>query len=165
MNGRWASVLAGVLILAAGCEREAPPGPATSTSEPPSRDIVAVTPIPMQEGMSRKPAFEWKLPKRLAQATLVSFLLAEAGTGEEPVTDESKQRRIATVTGLDASSPEAFNPWDPPGGCVVTGEIVRMSQLPPRTWYRWRVRAVSAGTGDHKDFYFRTGEISVVPGE
>ncbi|MFO8012669.1 MAG: hypothetical protein R6X20_05105 [Phycisphaerae bacterium] len=164
MTPRRALIVTGVLVWAAGCADEEPVPPPEPKNAPSNR-IVAVRPEPMMQRVSRRPAFKWKLPKRLERATLVSFLLAEAGTGDEPVTDEARERRIATVTGLDESSPEAMNLWDPPAGCVLTGEVRDMSQLAPETWYRWRVRAVAAGTGDHADFYFRTRDTPAVPGE
>jgi hypothetical protein len=166
MNLRRTLIVTGVLVLAAGCATEEPaPAPEPEPGNAPTTRITAVQPESMMQRVSRRPVFEWKLPKRLKPPTLVSFVLAEAGTGEEPVADEARERRIATVTGLDESSPEAMNPWDPPAGCVLTGEVRDMSQLAPDTWYRWRVRAVAAGTGDHADFYFRTRETSAVPEE
>jgi len=162
MNLKRSVLLAVVLVLAAGCATEEPPS-SPQADEPAPGAIHAVTPGNMIQRVSRRPQFRWNLPKRLAEATHVTFLLAEAGTGEEPATDEAKQRRIATATGLDASSPEALDLWDPPGGCVLTGEVADMSQLAPETWYRWRVRAVTPGTAAHADFYFRTRETSAVP--
>jgi hypothetical protein len=46
-----------------------------------------------------------------------------------------------------------------------TGEVRDMSQLAPGTWYRWTVRVVGAGLGEHADFYFRTGDTPAGPGE
>ncbi len=170
MTPRRALIVTGVLVLAAGCVTEEPaPAPetekGTEAQNAPPGGIVAVQPRPMAQRVSRRPTFKWKLPKRLDEAAHVTFLLAEAGAGGEPVTDEAKQRRIATVTGLDESSPEAMNLWDPPAGSVLTGDVTGMSQLAPETWYRWRVRAVAAGTGDHADFYFRTRDTPAVPEE
>lgn len=162
MNLRRSIVVAAALVLAAGCATEEPPSSPEGEAGAPGA-IHAVTPGNMSQRVSRRPRFQWNLPKRLSEPTLVTFLLAEAGTGAEPVTDEARERRIATATGLDASSPEALDLWDPPGGCVLTGEVRDMSQLAPETWYRWRVRAVASGTAAHADFYFRTRETSAVP--
>jgi len=162
MNLRRSVLLGAAVVLAAGCATEEPPSSPEGDEAAPGA-IRAVTPGNMSQRISRRPRFQWNLPKRLAEATHVTFLLAEAGTGAEPVTDEARERRIATVTGLDASSPEALDLWDPPGGCVLTGEVSDMSQLAPETWYRWRVRALAPGTAAHADFYFRTRETSAVP--
>jgi hypothetical protein len=164
MNLRRTLIVTGVLVLAAGCADEEP-APEPEPGNAPTTRIRAVEPEAMMQRVSRRPVFKWTLPKRLERATLVTFILAEAGTGEQPVTDEARRRRIATVTGLDESSPEAVNLWDPPAGCVLTGEVTDMSQLAPETWYHWRVRVVAAGTGDHADFYFRTRDTSAVPEE
>ena len=166
MNGRWSIVVGVVLVMAAGCTTEAPAPPnGDGAEETGPAHIRAVQPENMVQQVNRRPAFRWKLPKRLEEATHVTFLLAEAGTGEAAVTDEAQQRRIATATGLDAAGAEAFDPWDPPGGCVLTGEVRDISQLAPETWYRWTVRAVGAGAGEHADFYFRTRDTSAVPEE
>ena len=150
-------------ILAAGCGDE-PAG--TETAAPPEPQTVrAVEPAPMARQVSRRPEFRWKLPKQLAQPTLVTFVLAEAGAGDEPATDEADQRRIATATGLADAGPESINLWATPAGCVLTGDIRDMPQLAPETWYRWTVRVVTPGGGGHADFYFRTRAESAVPGE
>ena len=165
MNGRWCIVVA-VLVVAAGCKTEVPAPPKGDGGEEAGpAHIRAVQPENRVQQVSRRPAFRWKLPKRLQEAAHVTFLLAEAGTGEEPVTDEAQQRRIATATGLDTAAAGAFDPWDPPGGCVLTGEVRDISQLASETWYRWTVRAVGAGAGEHADFYFRTRDTSAVPEE
>ena len=170
MNRKGWTAVAAALVLAAGCVTEEPtpapePGQGTEAQHASPGGIVAVQPKPMAQRVSRRPSFKWKLPKRLDEARLVTFLLAEAGNGPDPVRDEAGQRRIATATGLDASSPEAMTPWSPPAGCVLTGEVRDMSQLAPETWYRWTVRAVGAGLGEHADFYFRTRDTPAVPGE
>jgi len=166
MNPKGLIVLGGVLVLTAGCATEEAPLPKEKDGEEAApAHIQSVRPENMARQVSRRPTFRWELPKRLEEATHVTFLLAEAGAGEEPVTDEAHQRRIATATGLDAASPEALDLWDPAGGCVLTGEVRDMSQLAPDTWYRWRVRAVAPGTAEHADFYFRTRETSAAAEE
>jgi len=166
MNLRGTIVLGATLVAAAGCATEEPAPPASedaaNTAPAPIR---AVRPKPMKQRASRRPRFRWRLPKRLQKAVRVTFLLAEAGSGAEPVTDASRQRRIATATGLDPSGTEALDLWDPPAGCVLTGEVTDMPQLAPATWYRWRLRAIGPGTAEHADFYFRTRQTSAVPGE
>jgi len=150
-------------VLAAGCEAGDEPVVPTPPEESGPATIRAVKPPNGVRRISRRPTFAWTLPKPLMEDARVTFILADAGTGAEPVTDEAGQRRIATVTGLDASSPEALDLWDPPGGCVLTGEVTDMRQLAPETWYRWRVRAVALRTAAHADFYFRTRDTSAVP--
>jgi len=167
MKMRRSIALAVMLVAAAGCAEEEPATPPSGgdAEEAATAHIRAVRPGNMSRRVGRRPRFRWKLPKRLQVATHVTFLLAEAGTGAEPVTEQSRQRRIATATGLSASSPEALNLWDPPAGCVLTGEVRDVSQLAPGTWYRWRVRALAPGTAEHADFYFRTREESAAAGE
>jgi len=148
-------------VLAAGCGNE-PEGPETAAPLEPAT-IRAVGPAPMAREVSRRPVFRWKLPPHLAQPTLVTFVLAEAGAGDEPATDEAAHRRIATATGLADAGPESINLWDPPAGCVLTGEVEDMPQLAPDTWYRWTVRAVAPGEAGHADFYFRTRAEPAVP--
>jgi len=162
------SAVAGA-VLAAGCgdETGAPPSPET-VAPPPPQHIRAVEPAAMVRQVSRRPQFRWKLPPGMVQPTTVTFLLAEAGTGDQPDADlpdidAPGTPRIATATGLADTSPEAFDPWDPPPGAVVTGEIRDLTQLAPDTWYRWRVRAVALGAAGHADFYFRTRSEPAVP--
>jgi hypothetical protein len=150
-------LLAALAAAAAGCrsEDEAAPGP-ESAGPPEPTTIQAVRPANMAREVSRRPTFQWKLPRQLADPALVSFVMNEAGTGDEPVTDKSAQRRVLTATGLDAAGPEGIDPWDPPPGSIVTGEVTESPQLAPETWYRWRVRVLRQGRAGRADFYFRT---------
>jgi len=150
------------IVLVAGCEaNEEPAEPSPEPDEGPAV-VTAVEPASGAQRVGRKPTFAWVLPKRYSRPTVVTFLLARAGTGEEPIRDEEKQERIATATGLNETSPVGINPWEPPPACVLTGEITRMPQLAPLAWYRWSVRVVEGVEAETVDFYFRTREASAV---
>lgn len=166
MTGRTAMGLAGAILLVLGCDTEAPAPPAAAEpQEPPAGTITAVHPEPGMQGVSRRPEFQWQLPQRLQAGYHATVLVAKAGTGEEPVVDEAGQERVAMATGLSLASPQTLDLWNPPAGCVVTGEVRDMSQLAPGTWYRWTVRVVGMNVSDRADFYFRTGDTPAGPGE
>ena len=146
-------------VWAAGCggTDEAPPPTAPEAeAEPAPAVITAVAPPDGSREVGPRPLFRWRLPKHLAEPTTVTFNLFEAGSGPEPVRDPSRQRRLATATGLAAGGAEGLDPWKPPGGAVLTGPLADMAGLPPGTWFRWSVRVVTPTRGGHADFYFRT---------
>lgn len=158
---RWPiAVVLAAAILVMGCDSGPP-----DTPPPLQKDIVALQPRDMAEQVTRRPTFSWKLPPKVASPALVSFTLAEAGDGDRPIQDESGWKRVAFASGLHTKSPNGIDPWKPPTGCVLTGEVTDMKQLKPNTWYRWSVRAASPSDATHADFYFRTRETSAVPGE
>jgi len=162
---RWfAAAIAVAVALAIGCESGPPEAPPETPAPPlPPKEIVALWPRDMAEQVTRRPVFKWKLPPQVAGPSLVSLTLAEAGEGDRPVRDESGQKRVAFASGLHAESPEEINPWNPPPGCVLTGELRDEAQLRPNTWYRWSVRAVSDTGAVHRVFYFRTRSESAAP--
>jgi len=160
------AVAGAMLVAGCGDENSVPPPETAGPTEP--QTIQAVAPAMMVRRVSRRPQFQWKLPPRMAQPTTVTFLLAEAGTGDQPAADlpdidATDTPRVVTATCLADTSPEAINLWEPPSGAIVTGEIHDMAQLAPDTWYRWRVRVVAPGAAGHADFYFRTRTESAVP--
>jgi len=132
---RWpaAAVLAAV-ALAIGCESGPPDVP--PETPPTQAEIVARQPRDMAEQVTRRPVFKWKLPPHVADPRLVSFTLAEAGDGDQPVQDEGREKRVAFASGLHAESPEGLHPWDPPAGSVLTGAVTDTDQLKANTWYR-----------------------------
>ncbi|KPJ72452.1 MAG: hypothetical protein AMS14_07725 [Planctomycetes bacterium DG_20] len=162
MNQWPLAVVLAAVALAIGCES----GPSVAppdTPPPGQQHIVALQPRDMAEQVTRRPAFTWKLPPKVADPTLVSFALAEAGDGDRPVQDETAHKRVAFASGLHVQSPEGLNPWEPPSGCVLTGEVTDTDQLKPNTWYHWSVRAVSDTDATRANFHFRTRSHSAVP--
>lgn len=160
---RSALVLA--IALAAGCASE-PPAPTPPTPEKPPAEptaIQALEPRDMAEQVTRRPAFQWKLPKRAAEPRLLSFTLAQAGTAAAPEKDEERQVRVAFASGLQTAGLDGIDPWKPPEGCVLTGLLTSMGQLDPGTWYRWSVRALGELEAAHATFYFRTRADDAVP--
>ena len=166
---RWpAAVVLAAAILVMGCDSgppEAPPYPGRMAETPPptQENIVALQPRDMAEQVTRRPTFSWKLPPKVASPALVSFTLAEAGDGDQPIRDQGGLKRVAFASGLHTKSPNGFDPWEPPPGCVVTGEVTDMKQLKANTWYRWSVRAASPSGATHAEFYFRTRSDPATP--
>jgi hypothetical protein len=56
-----------------------------------------------------------------------------------------------------------LDPFDPPAGCILTGDLADMKQLAPNTWYRWTVRAVGGNIGVEGTFHFRTRTEEATP--
>ena len=160
--------LAAIVLAAAvasGCRSQPPDEPPDAGMPPvPESRIVAVSPADRALEASRRPTFEWRLPPTVEAPRLVSFTLAEAGNGPAPVEDEARQKRLAFASGLHSSSPTGIDPWDPPAGCVLTGDLTDLDQLSPQTWHRWSVRAVSDTDSAQADFYFRTRAHPATPG-
>lgn len=160
---RWpAAVVLAAAILVMGCDSGPPEAP-PETPPPTQENIVALQPRDMAEQVTRRPTFSWKLPPKVASPALVSFTLAEAGDGDQPIRDQGGLKRVAFASGLHTKSPNGFDPWEPPPGCVVTGEVTDMKQLKANTWYRWSVRAASPSDATHADFYFRTRADPATP--
>ena len=157
---RSALVLA--VALAAGCGAEAPPPPPEKPAAEPTA-IQALEPHDMAEQVTRRPAFQWELPKRAAEPRLLSFTLAQAGTAAAPEKDEERQTRMAFASGLQTAGLGGIDPWKPPEGCVLTGLLTSMEQLDADTWYRWSVRALGEQEVAHAAFYFRTRADDAVP--
>jgi hypothetical protein len=160
---RWpAAVVLAAAILVIGCD-SGPPEALPETPPPTQENIVALQPRDMAEQVTHRPTFSWKLPPKVASPALVSFTLAEAGNGDQPIRDQGGPKRVAFASGLHTKSPNGFDPWEPPPGCVLTGEVTDMKQLKANTWYRWSVRAASPSDATHADFYFRTRAESATP--
>jgi len=161
-----ASLLAAIslaLVLAAGCQSGPPEEPPKQEKAPEPADIQAVDPRDMAEQVSRRPAFQWKLPKRVAEPRLLSFTLSEAGDGDQPVKDEADLKRVAFASGLQTAGLAGFDPWKPPEGCVLTGPLKEMEQLKGATWYRWSVRALGQSEVALSTFHFRTRTEGAAP--
>jgi len=158
MNTRGLWLLAGIVALASGCSSNSSsePAPADKAAAEAQRHILALAPRNMAQDVSRRPAFQWRLPPIVSKPDLVTFTLYEVGKMEAPERDKQVGTRMALATGLDATSPTGLNLWEPPTGCVLTGDIRDTVQLKPETWYRWNVRAIAGETGTDADFYFRT---------
>lgn len=164
MNRCLATIVLAAAV-AAGCRSEPSDEPAPASTPPvPEARIVAVSPTDGAQQVSRRPTFQWRLPPTVEGPRLVSFTLAEAGTGPAPVEDETRQKRLAFASGLHSSSPTGIDPWKPPAGCVLTGDLRDLDQLSPQTWHRWSVRAVSDTDSAQADFYFRTRADAAAPG-
>ena len=160
---RWpAAVVLAAAILVMGCD-SGPPEALPETPPPTQENIVALQPRDMAEQVTRRSTFSWKLPPKVASPALVSFTLAEAGDGDQPIRDQGGPKRVAFASGLHTKSPNGFDPWEPPPGCVLTGEVTDMKQLKANTWYRWSVRAASPSDATHADFYFRTRSDPATP--
>jgi hypothetical protein len=151
------------LVLAAGCQSGPPEGPPTPEKAPEPADIQTVDPRDMAEQVTRRPVFQWKLPKRLAEPSLLSFTLSEAGDGNQPVKDEADLKRVAFASGLQTAGAAGLDPWKPPEGCVLTGPLTEMEQLKGATWYRWSVRALGQREVALSTFYFRTRTEDATP--
>jgi len=153
-----AALLAAGAVLAAGCEAGPPAGapPADPAEPPPPRVVVAVEPVHRAEGVGRRPRFRWKLPPALGSPDLVSLTLVEVGRAEDPEKPESAPRQVAFASGLHDTSPTALDPFDPPRGCVLTGELTDLKELRADTWYRWVVRAIAGTDSIEGTFLFRT---------
>lgn len=161
---RFAAILmAGALVLAAGCKSQPAPPPEGPPTPPPDTHITTIEPRNMAEELTLTPAFKWKLPSTVGSPQLVSFSLFELGQAAEPPkpTDEGKQ--IAFASGLHDVSPTALDPFHPPPGCVLTGGLTDMKQLKGNTWYRWHIRAMGSGPVVQADFYFRTRAGETTP--
>ncbi len=159
---RWpAAVVLAAAILVMGCDSGPPEAPPETPPPPTQRNIVALQPRDMAEQVTRRPTFSWKLPPKVASPALVSFTLAEAG--DRPIRDQGGLKRVAFASGLHTKSPNGLDPWKPPPGCVLTGDLTDMNQLKPNTWYRWSVRAASPSDATHADFYFRTRSDPATP--
>jgi hypothetical protein len=151
-----AVILTGVLALAGGCKSEpAQPGKDTSPAPPDGR-LTAIEPRSMAEQVALTPTFKWRLPSAVSVPRLVSFTLFEFGQTAEPPKAADEGKKIAFASGLHDVSPTALDPFHPPAGCVVGGDLRDMKQLKGNTWYLWRVRVLGEGEGFHSDFYFRT---------
>jgi len=160
---RWPAAIAlAAVALVMGCDSGPPEAP-PETPPPTQENIVALQPRDMAEQVTRRPTFSWKLPPKVASPALVSFTLAEAGDGDQPIRDQGGLKRVAFASGLHTKSPNGFDPWEPPPGCVVTGEVTDMKQLKANTWYRWSVRAMSDTGAAHANFYFRTRAEPATP--
>ena len=161
---RWpAAVVLAAAALVMGCD-SGPPEALPETPPPTQENIIALQPRDAAEQVTRRPTFSWKLPPKVASPAIVSITLAEAGDGDQPIRDQGGLKRVAFASGLHTKSPNGFDPWEPPPGCVMTGEVTDMKQLKANTWYRWSVRAASPSDAIHADFYFRTRAESATPG-
>jgi hypothetical protein len=158
MNHRGLWLLVGIVALAGGCSSDSPSGtaPADRAAAEAQRNILALEPRNMAHDANRRPSFQWRLPPMVSKPDLVTFTLYEVGKMEAPERDKPTGTRMALATGLDATSPTGLNLWEPPTGCVLTGDIRDTIQLKPETWYRWNVRAIAGEIGTDADFYFRT---------
>lgn len=155
-------VLVALAAIAAGCKSE-PAGPPAAPAAPVETHILAVEPIDMAREAPLQPKFRWKLPPALSHPSLVSFALAEMGQGDQPLEQPGADRQIAFASGLHDTSPTALDPFRPPAGCVLTGELRDAKTLKPGTWYRWTVRAVGAEAAQQADFFFRTQDAAPTP--
>jgi hypothetical protein len=151
------------LVLAAGCQSGPPEEPPKPEKAPEPADIQAVDPRDMAEQVSRRPAFQWTLPKRVAAPRLLSFTLSEAGDGNQPLKDEADLKRVAFASGLQTAGTAGLDPWKPPEGCVLTGPLREMEQLKGATWYRWSVRALGPNEVALSTFHFRTRAEDAAP--
>jgi len=156
-------MLLGALALAAGCGSE-PPGPPAGPPEPVgSRSIQAIEPRDMAREVSRRPVFKWKLPAHLRAPRMVSFHLAAVGQAEDPHKAVAQEKPLAFASGLAPVSPTELDPFSPPSGAILTGDLRDMKQLKGDTWYHWRVRAIGNGDAAGADFFFRTRTEDAVP--
>lgn len=156
MKPAWILLALTTAALAAGCKSDAPSaGPTPDAAKAPAdKNIAALEPPPMTGNVSVTPTFRWRLPAILGEPTHVTFTLAEAGTGEKP--DAAGEKPLAIATGLHDTSPTALNPFAPPAGCVLTGDLREMKQLKGGTWHRWRIRAIGVDGVAEAEFYFKT---------
>jgi hypothetical protein len=154
-------LLLGVAALGAGC-RAAPPDEAARPSDDrrPAKPegTRALQPAPMAVGVSLQPTFKWKLPGHIGMPTNVSFTLRELGPGDTPPETAGGQAgtQIAFCSGLHDTSPTQLDPFKPPAGAILTGEIRSMKALKPGTWYQWSVRVIGNDESDDGVFMFRT---------
>ncbi len=134
---------------ARGSRAKKPPAP------PPH--VKAVSPADMAANVSRRPTVKWALPSDFA-ATVVSVTIFEIGQGDDPRRLGGDGRELAFISGVSTDATNQLDLFAPPGSTVETGDLRRMAQLAPQTWYKWRVRAL-AGTDQfmEDDFYFKTG--------
>ena len=148
-------------ILAAGCKGTPPAEPAS----PPPTDthLAALEPPDMAQDVSLTPRFFWRLPTALSVPTSVSFSLAEAGQGDQPVKDAAAEKPLAFASGLADVSPTMLAPFHPPSGCILTGDLTDMKHLQPNTWHRWSVRVIGAGDVPESQFFFRTQADGTAP--
>ncbi len=161
MNRRVIGLVLGLAALGAGCR----PAPSDGPVKPPDDEQAAkpevtqaLQPGPMAVGVPLNPTFRWKLPGHIGMPTNVSFILREIGPGDvPPETGGGKAgTQIAFCSGLHDTSPTAFDPFKPPAGAILTGEIRSMKALKPGTWYQWAVRVIGEDESDEGLFLFRT---------
>ncbi len=161
---RWQlSLIACVAGLAAGCGREPPPVTPTAAQAEASRHIQAVEPRDMAQEVSRRPLLKWKLPATFENPIAVSFALSEVGQVDDPRRAGVEEKQVGFASGLHHTSPAQLDPFDPPPGCVLTGDITDKAQLAPLTWYHWKVRAITGDQGTEGNFYFRTRAEEATP--
>ena len=151
----WLLVLAAGLV--AGCQNKPVEEPKPASAEPAASHIMALQPHDMMQDVAQRPVFRWRLPSSLGSPMLLSFKLMEVGRVEDPRNPGSEPRPVAYASGLHDTSPTSIDPFDPPEGSVVTGEVRNMKQLKPDTWYRWTVRAIGESETAESTFHFRTG--------
>ena len=157
------SLIACVAGIAFGCGREPPPVTTAIEAEA-ARHLQAVEPRDMAQEVSRRPTFKWRLPASIGDPFVVSFKLFKVGDVDDPRRPGAPERQIAFASGLHTASPTQLDPFDPPSGCTLTGDLTDMTQLAPNTWYRWTVRAVGSDTGGVEgNFHFRTRTEEATP--
>jgi hypothetical protein len=111
----------------------------------------------MALGVNLTPQFKWKLPPPLSAPTNLSFTLVEFGGGDTPPkADDTQGKQIAFCSGLHDTSAQELDPFHPPPGSILTGEIRSMKGLKPGTWHRWTIRAISSDASNQASFLFRT---------
>lgn len=88
----------------------------------------------------------------------LSLALVECGPGDAPpdTNDGAAGRQIAFCSGLHDTSPSELDPFNPPPGSILTGDITSMKALEPETWYQWTVRSIADGDSDQGVFLFKT---------
>jgi hypothetical protein len=148
------TVLAGAAALAAGCKSEHPTEQQPQT--PRAAVIQAVEPREGAQDVSLTPTFKWRLPSTLGVPRLVSFTLTEFGQTADPPGPGDAGKEAAFASGLHDVSPASLDPFNPPPGVVLTGDLRDSGQLKPNTWYRWAVRAIGADFSARADFLFKT---------
>jgi hypothetical protein len=148
--------LAGALTLSAGCKSEpAPPAPKPPEA-PPEKHIQAVEPRDGGQEVTLTPTFTWRLPSALGAPRLVSFTLSEFGQTAPPPKPGAEGKQIAFASGLHDVSPTSLDPFHPPAGVVLTGDLRDSKQLKGDTWYRWKIRALGEDKTEQAGFLFRT---------
>jgi hypothetical protein len=169
----WAGlVLTGVALAAlgaAGCSSDAPapaPVPGSQATAAADNRIQIADPIDMADEVLTQPLFKWRLPSTISVPTTVTFTLAEAGQGDQPIRGDAalQQKQIVIVSGLAEVSPTQLDLFNLPAGCNPLWTGPALTQLKPHTWYGWTVRATEMGTPGgkslpkvaHGEAFFRT---------
>jgi hypothetical protein len=156
------AVLGMAVALAAGCQSEPEP-PKSKASGPDSTPrIQAVNPRDMALETSRRPMLQWRLPSG-AGADHVSVGLREIGRVEDPRKEDAAAHDIGFASNITPATEGKLDPFNPASGVILTGEVRRLRQLAPQTWYKWRVRAISGTDVQEMDFYFKTRSEDAVP--